>query len=911
MTTTNKTLVTLSADWLKETWEYRPNAFWFWNAEMKPKTMEDIVAEMAKNKIREFLIHPIHGLEIEYLSTEYFDRYRLALDLAQKYQLKVWVYDEFSWPSGTAGGLLLREHPEYRGWYLDFSRDSEGKIIAKPEQSNRVLDNVTGSPWTQNEPGYLDTLSTRAVRGFIEMTHERYYKECGKYFGKVICGFFTDEPAAMMNRIENNNNLWQALGLPWTPLLPAEFKNRFGYDIEPHYKKLAESGSSTVKRHYWQLVKKMHVDAYHGQIGRWCRQHGVKYTGHVGEDSPLQEVRFAGSIYQSLGQMDEPGIDFLGCGPEPDQRFIENMVVTSLARHHGNARVFCEAFGISSFDLRLGEMLRRAEMMGLYGVSDIALMGFHQSLHGFRKRVYWPPIFRESPWWPFYPEFRDAFARSVGLASLGRRHVRYAILYPQNALEETDPFYTDLWAWQDIGSKMIDRLGHAVYAAGETFEFVFPEMLCEGNAADGKIIFPFAEYDAILAPGDVPFFEESINTLNRFEREGVKIHREPIEPLAEILKKESPSWSSLATIQADFEKVRIYRSDYPDGDLFVLRNVSDVSQEASFTSPLQMALWDPDDGTVSEIQGTLSAPILPHSSRYMTVSKKKIAAQPLKRDGESLPMTGQWHIELPRPNLMRFSSMQFMHETLGWIDADKKSHGNMIPSDFFGKTTIPMRASFECRSLPKSLGILFERDHLCALTVNGRSIDLSKARPMMLWDASCMFMDILNFVHTGKNEITADLTFPKFETSLQNDGFFQNRPMPGCDVCLAGSFRFVDEALIAENDAPIPMPLDLSKNGWRNYHGMITIHGTVEIDSSLAKEIKAIRLKLISEDAAEVILDDISLGRRILPAYDYNIVKVNEMTGGCHHIIIHLAGTNANIFDKPVPWGIESIQWVK
>ena len=139
-------------------------------------------------------------------------------------------------------------------------------------------------------------------------------------------------------------------------------------------------------------------------------------------------------------------------------------------------------------------------MLGAHGVDDIALMGFQQSIDGVRKRTYWPPIFDQAPWWPFYPEFRDACARSVALASLGKRIARYAILYPQNQLEQTDLFNIDIFSGTDPASRMIKRLGLAVYESGEIFEFVFPEILDQARVADGKIVFPNADYDAILAP---------------------------------------------------------------------------------------------------------------------------------------------------------------------------------------------------------------------------------------------------------------------------------------------------------------------------------------------------------------------------------------------------------------------------
>ena len=66
------TLEAFSKDWLSLSREYRPSAFWFWNSDMDKARMREVVSEMAANDIREFLIHPVHGLEVEYLSDEFF-----------------------------------------------------------------------------------------------------------------------------------------------------------------------------------------------------------------------------------------------------------------------------------------------------------------------------------------------------------------------------------------------------------------------------------------------------------------------------------------------------------------------------------------------------------------------------------------------------------------------------------------------------------------------------------------------------------------------------------------------------------------------------------------------------------------------------------------------------------------------
>ena len=310
------TLAALSRNWTEHSADFRPSAFWFWNADMDTARIEQMIEEMSKCGLREILIHPIYPMEVEYLSAEFFDLYRFSLGLARDRGIKVWIYDEYGWPSGNAGGKLLREHPEHRGWILQFCCDSNGVMHAEPAQSERVLDNTVGASWAGGESGYVDTLSVDAMRCFIDLTHERFFRECGEFFGDVVVGFFTDEPVTMMGPWDGLNHGFGAIGMPWTPALPARFLESFGYSIESRYTELVGDGPSQAKADYWHIVKSMYTEAYHKQIGDWCRAHGVKYSGHVGEDWPLQQVRYSGSVYQCLSEMDEPGIDYLGDGPD-------------------------------------------------------------------------------------------------------------------------------------------------------------------------------------------------------------------------------------------------------------------------------------------------------------------------------------------------------------------------------------------------------------------------------------------------------------------------------------------------------------------------------------------------------------------------------------------------------------------
>ncbi|MDO8586357.1 MAG: hypothetical protein Q7T82_04895 [Armatimonadota bacterium] len=909
------TLDQLQTAWLSKSAAYRPSAFWFWNAAMEPQEIEQTVFEMAANGVREFLVHPIHGLEIEYLSDEYFERLRLALRCAKIRGLKVWIYDEYGWPSGVAGGKLLREYPECRGWYLAFSRDGSGRVTAEPVRSDRILDNVIGAPWTRGERGYLDTLSVDAVRRFIDLTYERIHAECGDFFSDTIAGFFTDEPVTMMDTFSGIAGGWSMVGMPWTPGLLSRFREQFGRDIETRYAELAD-GHSPLKRDYWRLVKQMHREAYHAQIGAWCRGHGIKYTGHVGEDSLLMQVRFSGSIYQCLAEMDEPGIDFLGHSIEPEDRFIEHVTVCSAARHAGKSRVYCEAFGITPFDIRLSSMLRRSQMLAVYGVNDIALMGFHHSLAGVRKRTYWSPLFSQSPWWPFYPRFRDAFARSVSLAALGARRSRYALLYPQNQLEQTDVFFTDIWSGADPSTSVVKRLALAIYAAGETFDFVFPEILDQAQARYGSIAFPHAQYEALLAPNDLTYFDESAACLEALSAQGARVMRGPLDDLEAEIRRATPSWAGSFSIDTDAGpgSVRVFRFDYPDGELYALRNVTDSARRITTSSDRELALWDPTTGVVTALESGAQSAICPRSCLYLSVTKSQFGAragEPLAR----LPVEAVWTAAAETPNTARFSGIQFYHHKLGWLDAaapplpagPERRPACALPVHFAGEQWVSFRATFQCISIPETLGVIFESGYLESLSVNGAEIDLAGSVPVQGWDSSCRLLDVRPLVLPGANSVEGTLTFPEFETQVANHAFFLFHPMPELDLRLAGAFRLINGEIANDDNLPITLPLDLSASGWEQYSGIVRLSGAVCLSADLAAAVRGLSVEPRAEDCAELLIDGVSIGARIASPYHF---EIGGLTPGRHVIGLRISSTSANLLDQPCQWGIHCVEWL-
>ncbi len=91
---------------------FRTVPFWVWNEDV---TREMIDEQLAGFKARGFggvFIHPRYGLITDYLSPEWYSLVAYAVRKAGEQGIKLWLYDENSYPSGFAGGHVPAEMPE-------------------------------------------------------------------------------------------------------------------------------------------------------------------------------------------------------------------------------------------------------------------------------------------------------------------------------------------------------------------------------------------------------------------------------------------------------------------------------------------------------------------------------------------------------------------------------------------------------------------------------------------------------------------------------------------------------------------------------------------------------------------------------------------------------------------------------
>jgi hypothetical protein len=99
---------------------YGPLPFWAMNASLSPEVIRGSLEDLKDKGIEEIIIHPRSGLEVEYLSEDFWLGMDRVIVELQRLGMRGWIYDEYNWPSGAAGGKLFRSRPDFIQSGLDF-----------------------------------------------------------------------------------------------------------------------------------------------------------------------------------------------------------------------------------------------------------------------------------------------------------------------------------------------------------------------------------------------------------------------------------------------------------------------------------------------------------------------------------------------------------------------------------------------------------------------------------------------------------------------------------------------------------------------------------------------------------------------------------------------------------------------
>lgn len=394
---------------------YGVTPFWFWNDDLEKSEVIRQIAAMDAAGVGGFVIHQRVGLprSLGWMSEGLLAFMRLACAEAAKRGLRVILYDEGMYPSGSSSGQVVAENSDFacRGLELrpgklreqELGQDETFACHAKDStgQEHTVVDRALGShirglhyidetEETEDEPPAADLLNPEAMKCFLRLVHGRYAQELGEWFGSTITGIFTDEPSLLGRGAPREV-------IPGTTGILDEVRRITGEDFSRQMCAVfldSEPGHREAKAKWNKAVRRRLEETYYSPMRQWCEDHGLELMGHPESPDDLALLRW----------FNVPGQDLVWRwvlpGPAATQgpQSVQAKVASSAAWLQGAPRNSNELFGAYGHELTLQEMQWLAGWALVRGQNWLIPHAYYYSVRGSRRDERPPDVGLNSPW---------------------------------------------------------------------------------------------------------------------------------------------------------------------------------------------------------------------------------------------------------------------------------------------------------------------------------------------------------------------------------------------------------------------------------------------------------------------------------------------------------------------------------
>jgi hypothetical protein len=471
----------------------------------------------------------------QYLRSEENWRKLIAgIDACAELGMVVWLYDEEGYPSGAAGGLVLKENPAFEALALAYDPSRPEPLFLRPAYEHTHASNNFHAARR-----YVNLIDDRATRAFIGVTHDAYYRRLERHFGKTIQAFFTDEPSLIaVNLGQLGEEIRKKVRVadpidpavrplptvPWTHDLVEQYRKRYGEDLNAQRKSLFAGQSPEdrrVRSQFWELIADLVAERYFGAIQTWCARHKVASSGHtLWEEELMHHPPLDGNKLKALVRMDIPGLDLLTSDPEAviHSGWMTAGIPCSAAILNSGRRVMTE---VSDFSQTMGgqgpaglpEMQATAAWQAAWGVTEFTLY------YGIHNRP--------------ADQYR-AYGTYVGRLN--------ALLKPARMVSEVLLYYPvrDLWAeylpvaeplrlssqspraQRIVGS--FSRLGQTLQRSQIPFTIIDHEHLAAAKPeSDGSLRIGSHRFTTLVLPADVELPQPAAGVVEQFGKGGGRV----------------------------------------------------------------------------------------------------------------------------------------------------------------------------------------------------------------------------------------------------------------------------------------------------------------------------------------------------------------------------------------------------
>lgn len=637
--------------------------------------------------------------------------YEVAIRTAKEEGLEVWIFDDWGYPSGTAGGLVCT-NPDYRLKRLDILYDcllSEGETvtITVPQRyvaagilpargSYQALELKPGEQFTyhasqavrlvvvgwnydphqaksncRSYPGdpamsCIDMLNPNATRRFIEVMHERYYARFQDYMGSVIKGFFYDEP-------------YLPYQFPWTEALPEVFRKKKGYDllsILPELLVKIHHARGEIARYaddYFDVWTDMAAENYYGELGRWCADRGLELTGHMDLDHHYNTIfSISGHIYKNLRHNHRPAVDVIWAQIAPGEFSDFPRFAGSVKYLLGRERATSETFAGMGLGLS-GDLMRFiTDHEVIRGINDFHLMYSSNKPPAHEKSPQMPNHMLQEP---FGKLIYERIGLGAALGSVGKPDIRTALYLPAQDINRAQLSLRNVgitnaerlpWEWiKDIAE-------YLTYLPVD-FCYLWPEALCDLDVGPGGLATKSGQViDTIIIPPGSTLEPHVLAKLQQFAGEGGRIVCvfKPVWPLMDkaVMCNQVKDLGAVLEPELDLEPgLMISAAVRRLGSctLYLLLNEDDQAAQAVIRfKPGHVCEVSLPDLTLEPVTGSQHGVVVDFAPMQLRVflldpeGRLQVAEPPAAACGEAVVPVG-WSVSLPDGGLYSLNGERF------------------------------------------------------------------------------------------------------------------------------------------------------------------------------------------------------------------------------------------------------------
>lgn len=876
---------------------YRPIPFWAWTGDVHRSQIQRQLRLMRDQRLMSAMIYPRFGLEVPYFSEEFLGLIRYTVDQARALGMKIWLYDEYTWPSGTAGKRIPRETPQFRSAALCvFERyvaaaDARHRVdltlppdvvrimAVSSSGEKRTLEAAAGelhwaAPpgawrvqvyWVYRADDYVDTLNPKAIRRFIDLTYEGYRKTVGDAFGSVIQGIFTDEPV-MVHRTPAKFGEFDVKAFPWTDRMPEEFRAEHGYDLMDRLPELLTGGG--VRRDLRATGTRLYSQAYSRQIGDWCRKHGLVFTGHILSEEPASLLVAAeGDYFANQRWMGMPSIDEIhnrpGFGRDYPKRkipiwgttdnaapgeWVAPKMAQATAEAIGARRTLVEAYAYGPPSITLNEMRRVVNWEAVLGINSFLIAVFPSSLKGSTISTGWlPALFYQQPWYRYYRYYSDYVARTTYLLTRGERVSRTGVIYPSSSCWGNPNLRAEL----DAPMKELARL---LLQSQQDFTFVFESGLEQARklALDTLYVPPLRTLEPELARylrefrGKVLFYRTRPEGFTGGEVIGPERFPMPA------------GGGDVRVASRNAGRILVQQRKAGNATVVFLVNVSAERTEAEVAFPAagRAELWDATSGEIRPAASAMKRVFEPGEGVFVVVRPGAAhSPAPAHAATSSIELTGPWDFRTERENSLRLK---------GWKQAAGK-----------------WETAVEIEHLPSRLELSLSQDLVERIWVNGQLLRWENAGSSYLDDHN-READITSLARRGRNTFTVEAAcggeFPYLYYGY-----------------LLGDFGVRGGRVVA--------PAHSVAGGWTKA-GYPEYSGTGIFSKTIDGRNGRVQLEIgnVAMDAVEVYVNGQPAGTRAWEPYVFDLT--GKLKPGANRLEIRVTNSVANLMFGPIAAGL-------